>query len=304
MSPRTPVHPPWLLLLCLACPSVPAQTVVGTAETLEMSRPEAWAMAWMSQATAFQGFGPALAAVPGAVHVGVELGQLPHISSERRRVGHDGTKLEDLNKSPLFGRMRAWIGLPGSTTLELGWTPPLAIGGARARDMVAVALERPLWRRGNWMGSIRVAHRRGEVRGDITCSAEVAAAPPGSIGNPFGCRAPSDDRFRERASSVELMTALAMADGRVHPFASVTRTRLRVATQVDAEVFGVIDRSRLDARDTLGSAAVGVMTDAGGGWHWTLGLQWTPLEVRRQGYPAARNDDLWSLRIMLRRSLR
>lgn len=304
MAPSIPIHRSWLLALCLASPGAFAQTVVENPEVLPMSRPEAWAMAWLSQGTAFQGFGPASAQAPGTFHLGAELGQLPHISSGRRRVGRDGTKLEDLNKSPVFGRVRAWIGLPAGVTLELGWTPPLAIGGARSRGMVAVALERPLWHRDNWMGSIRVAHRRGEVRGDITCSRAVAANPPGSSANPFGCRAPSNDRFRERARSIELTTALAMADGRVRPFASVTRTWLRVATQLDAEVFGVIDRSRLDARDSLGSAALGVMADAPGGWQWTLGLQWTPLEVRRQGDLRARSDDLWSLRLMLRRSLR
>jgi hypothetical protein len=281
-----------------------AQTVVETSESLPMTRPEAWAMAWMSQGTAFQGFGPATARRPGALAIGGELGQLPHISSARRRVGFDGTKPEDLNKSPVFGRVRAWVGLPAGFTLELGWTPPLSIGGARAHRMVAVALERPLWRHGDWMGGIRFAHRRGEVRGDITCSRTVAAEPPGSSENPFGCRAPSHDRFRERADSVELTTALALAGGRLHPFASITGTRLRVATQVDAEVFGVVDRSRLHARDTIGSAAAGVMVDAGAGWEWTLGLQWTPLDVRRQGQLHAQSDDLWSLRFMLRRSLR
>jgi len=281
-----------------------AQTVVETREVLAAERTEAWAMRYMSAATHFSGFGVAVAQEPGSVRFGVELGHVPHVSTERRRVGLNGTKIEDLNKSPLFGRVRAWIGLPADLTLELAWTPPLEVDGVRPHRMFGAALERPLWQRGRWLGSLRLAHRRGEVHGDITCSRATAAEPAFSPGNPFGCRAPSRDRFRDHSTGLEIGSAWALADGRTQAFASYAQVRADLSTQVDAELSATFDRSRLDHRGWLRTASIGLQAQPRADWEWLAALQWTPLEVRRGDDLQARDDDLWSLRVMVRRRVR
>ena len=52
-------------------------------------------------------------------------------------MGLGGAKQEDLNKSPVFGRLRLTLGLPGGFVADLGYTPPLSIRGTRARDLFA-----------------------------------------------------------------------------------------------------------------------------------------------------------------------
>src|SRR5664280_1223561 len=68
-------------------------------EHLDFDRPEAWALKYFSAVSTFTGFGPPVARKPGSVDFGLEGGWIPHLSNSQRRVGFDGTALEDLNKS-------------------------------------------------------------------------------------------------------------------------------------------------------------------------------------------------------------
>lgn len=304
--PRVPraVHGLVLLLVtCFGAPAV-AQTVIGVREDLAFDRPEAWAMAYLGAASLFAGLGPPRVVEAGAVRIGAEIGHIPHVSTERRRVGFDGTKLEDLNKTPVFGVLRVQVGLPADFALELGWTPPLKIGGARPHGMFGVALERPLWSGEAWSLGLRAFHQRGQVRGDITCDRDTAALPIGSPGNPFGCRAPSHDVFHIRQQGVELGLRFTPAGSALEPFAALSWTRMRPRTQLDAEVFNVIDRSLLTTRGSTRTLTLGTSWRLDSGWEFSGGLAWTPLQVRRLPDRVRADDDLYSLRLLLRRDLR
>lgn len=295
----------WILLLgiALAAPAG-AQFVIEDREDLDFDRPEAWAMAYMSAATFFHGFGPARALEPGAVTLGLEAGHVPRISTEDRRVGFDGTKLEDLNKTPLFGRARLWIGLPADFAIELGWTPQVRINGARPKNLFAVALERPLIERDRWRAGARLNYQTGEVRGDITCDRATAAEPIGSPQNPFGCRAPSNDRFKINSVGLEVAASVRPGDGRLEPFAAFAVTRLEPRTRVNAEVFGVIDRSLLTTRGTVRTLTAGLLGRPADRWEVLGAIAWTPLNVRRPPDRQRSSDDFWSVRLMVRRDLR
>jgi hypothetical protein len=66
----------------------------------------------------------------GAVEVGFELGGIPSLNERQRTVGFDGTKVEDLNRTPVFGRLRLLVGLPAGFSAEVGWVPPIEIDGS------------------------------------------------------------------------------------------------------------------------------------------------------------------------------
>lgn len=292
------------VLLAFAALPAAAQPVVDQGEHLDDDRPEAWAMAYLGGSTLFSGFGPAREEAPWTVSLGAEAGHIPHLSARQRRVGFNGTKLEDLNKSPVFGRIRLGVALPARLTLELSWTPPVEIDGARAREFFGIAVERPLIRRGPWRSAARVFYQHGAIEGDITCDRATASHPPGSAANPFGCRAPSDDRFTVDQRGLELSVSRSFRQGRIEPYLAYTLTDMNPRTRVDARVFSVIDRSVLTADITTHTATAGLIYRPAENWELLGAMAWTPLHVRRQPTLERARDDLWSARLMLRRTWR
>lgn len=292
------------LLAVLAGTQAAAQPIVDQGEHLDSDRPEAWAMAYLGASTLFSGFGPARGEEPWTLTVGAELGHIPHLSARQRRVGFNGTKLEDLNKTPVFGRIRLGLALPARFSLELSWTPPVEIDGARPRDFFGIAVERPLLERGPWRAAGRVFYQYGVITGDITCDRSTASHPPGSPDNPFGCRAPSNDRFKVDQGGLELSLSRSLRQGRFEPYLAYTLTDMQPRTQVDARVFSVIDRSVLTADITTHTATVGLVYRPGERWELLGALAWTPLHVRRPPDRDRSRDDLLSARLMLRRSWR
>ncbi len=290
-----------LLLLLLTVPwPAAAQFVVEDREVLEFDRPEAWAMAYLGSTTLFTGFATPRRRATGEWQVGAELSQIPHVSESRRRVGFNGTKLEDLNKSPAFGRLRFWLGLPGDVSLEIGWSPSFEIGGARNHDMFGIALERPLLEHGPWRWGARAFAHRGSVQGDFTCDRETAAEPPGSPANPFGCRAASRDRFTLKHYGLQTSIARAVSGGRGEAYFGLAHTRLEARTQVNAQVFSVIDRSLLLTQGEVTSVSLGVSRQLSRGIELLAEASWTPLSVRRPPQFRTNSDDLVHARLMLR----
>ena len=100
----------------------------------------------------------------------------------------------DLNRSPVWGRLRLGIGLPAGLRLTVAGDTP-----ARDRRRLGSAPERRAFQscRSRELLAARDARifaQDGTAEGDFTCSENDAAAAPGSSGNPvFFCDAPSDD---------------------------------------------------------------------------------------------------------------
>ena len=274
-----------------------AQAVLESRQELAFDRPESWAMAYLSAATLFHNIGGRGELAPGAVAWGVELANIPRIDQEDTRVGFNGSKFEDLNKSPVFGRARLWLGLPARFTAELAYTPEISIDGARPDGFYAAAIGRPIYDSDRWQMSGRVFAQSGRVRGDFTCSAETAAAGDDLDRNPFGCRAPSRDEAEFDYTGFELNAG--WTAGRWRPFAGWSVTRLRPEVQVNARTFDVIDRARLTTRGTIRSGTAGVSFDGSFDLQWTLALSYTPLDVVRARGLDRESGDFWSLRVMV-----
>lgn len=283
----------WAMLL--AAQASVAQTVLDDEEILASDRPEAWAMNYVLASTTMTAFGATPALEAGDWQVAADLGHIPRLSREQMRVGFGGEKAEDLNKSPVFGRLRFGVGLGAGFVAELGYTPPLTIDGTQPRDLVSLALGRRWWQDDAWSLSSRVYGQHGGARGDITCPEDVAG-PFDPDTNPFGCLRKSDDRIALNSYGADL-TVAGQGPWAWHATAGVLRTEPQV--QVDARVFTVIDHSRLVARGVLPYLAVGIGRELAPRWHATAELLHVPLDVRRDA-GGVENDALTSLRLQIR----
>ena len=289
--------PWWLSLLCLAAPLAQAQEVVRQDENLNADRPEAWAMNRVAAASLLTSFGETPVLEPGQWALAAEAGDVPRLSASQRRVGFNGDKIEDLNKSPVFARLRWQIGLPGGWLAEVGYTPPLAINGAKPHNLVAASIGRRVFARGAFSLSARAFGQHGAIDGDITCPRDLAnVADPQQ--NPYGCEAASNDRISVNDYGIDATAGWDTGRWHWHATGGVVRTELQA--QVDALTFGFRDRSRLVADGVLRYAAIGVRRDLGTHWSVATEVLHVPLDVRRGPDAAVRSEPLTSWRLQLR----
>jgi hypothetical protein len=289
---------PLLLAILLLCsPGARAQTVVHNDEHLASDRPEAWAMNYVAASSLMTAFGETPALATGRWSVALDLGYIPRLSEAQQRVGFNGIKQEDLNKSPVFGRIRLILGLPGEFVAELGYTPPLSINGTQPLDLVAIAIGRRVFESDRFTLSVRAFGQHGRAQGDITCPARLAGVLDRQQ-NPFGCQAPSDDHVMLNYYGLEATSGWTAESWHAH--ASVGAARTELAVQVDALTFGVRDRSRLVARGVLPFATVGASRDLDARWNLGLEVLYVPLRVQREPSAPSENDPLTSLRMQLR----
>lgn len=279
----------------LAAQGAAAQVVLDDEEILASDRPEAWAMNHAVASTAMTAFGATPVRAFGEWDLAVDLGSVPHLSREQQQVGFGGDKAEDLNKSPVFGRLRIGFGLGAGFYGELGYTPPVAIDGVGPDDLFSLALGKRWWQRDDWSVSSRVFGQHGSAHGDITCPEEIAG-PFDRETNPFGCLEASDDRISLNYYGADL-TVAAGDVWQWHGTAGVLRTEPKV--QVDARVFTVIDNSRLVARGVLPYLSVGVGREIVPGWTLAGELLHVPIDVQRTPGDVE-NDAMTSLRLQLR----
>ena len=288
----------------LALPAA-GQVVLEGTERLADDRPEAWAMRWTAAALSPGGFGPAAADEPGSIALDLEAGWLPSLSERQRRVGFDGTKLEDLNRSSWFARPRIRVGLPASLSLEADWLPPVEIDGATA-NLVSLGVAGPLPGRGAWRAGWRASVQGGTVEGDFTCPAAAAAAGDDPVANPYGCERASEDE-------IELLSVLGEASIAYRParfegldlsLAALVR-HLDATFRVHADWSGIVDRSRLEHSGVDWGLRLGAGWTSERRWKLAGELSWTPLDVARAPDAGDREDDpLLQLRVVLGRRLR
>lgn len=265
-------------------------------EILDSKRPEAWAMNYLAATSFMTGFGQTPSLEWGQWEVSAELGEIPHLSAEQQRVGLNGFKHEDLNKSPAFGRLRLLVGLPGKWVAELGYTPPVSIDGAKPHDVFALGIGRRVLERNNFTLSARAFGQHGNVTGDITCDRGLAGVADPAI-NPFGCQAPSNDRFKLNYYGADVTGGWNTGPWHLHGTVGAVRTEL------EAEFNAITTRrrasGRLVANDVLPFIAAGLNRDLTE--HWSVGgeLLYVPLTVQRNPQASSEHDSLTSLRLRI-----
>jgi hypothetical protein len=266
-------------------------------EHLAFDRPESWALKYFSAVSTFTGLGPPMVREAGSVDFALEGGWIPHLSDSQRRVGLNGTNLEDLNKSPVFGRPRVAVGLPGGISFEAGWVPPVEVDGQKS-NIFSAALERPFFDHGPVILGLRLYGQAGHVTGDFTCPPSVASQPPGSGGNPLGCVGLSDDRATLDNAGAALTGGVKIGGGgSLHFAAGATYNDL--VFQTGASEFGVPDTTRLITHGWTGWAAAGVGWPLGKRVGFSVEAFYSPLTVRRPPAMSSQNDDLFNVRALL-----
>ena len=289
------------LVLCLASalPPVAAQSVIDFREDLDFDRPEAWAMKYFSSATQLSGLGIPERLPAGAVEVGLEAGWIPSLSEQERRVGFYGTKVEDLNKTPVFARPRLTVGLPAAFSITLAYVPPVEVGGAKP-NLVSLAIGRPLLESGPWRLGFRLYGQGGDIEADITCDSDTVAAGDDPVENPFLCEEPSRDRVTLRYAGLDLGGAYTTRGKRkVEVYGAVAATYLDPEFQVNARYSNLIDRTLQVTDGTTYSLTVGARGALSQAVRLSVEAFYTPLTLVRRPDAEKENQDFFNLRLLV-----
>jgi hypothetical protein len=273
-----------------------AQQPVADRETLAFDRPESWAMKYFTSVSLPTGMGLPDSLDAGKIEVAFEGGLVPQLSDDQRRVGFDGTKLEDVNKTPVIGRLRARIGLPATLSLELGYIPPVSVRGATP-NIFSAAVGHPFVLSPSWRLGLRAYGQLGTLKADITCSAAEAAAGADLLRNPFLCEAPSNDALKQRLVGFEVTTGYGMGSWR--PYVGVTVSHLDLQFQVDARYSGIVDHTLQTTNSNIVSMAAGVGYAPSARWRVVTELFYSPLSVVRPPRMSSQNDGLLNGRFLV-----
>jgi hypothetical protein len=297
MTP-TPLRCAWIgLLLAGVAPAaaVAQEQVIAPSDYMDFDRPESWAMKYFAATSLPTGIETPQPTRFGSIRLGLELGWVPHLDKEQRMVGFMGTKEEDLNQIPVFGRLIATVGLPRQLSLTVGWVPPLRIHSVRA-DMVYVALGAPILRAGGFMLAVRGYGQIGYVTGAFTCSRANAAAGSDPVKNPFDCKEASSDQSWLGYLGGEATTSVRFRHAHgLEPYLSLAGSWLDLEFNVVARYGSVIDRTRLFSHGFVFSLAAGLRLPIIRGLEASAEVFYAPLAIERGDEPS-RIDGLFNVR--------
>ncbi len=253
LEKTSPLRAAVFLFLLATASRVAAQT---PGQQIDFDRPEAWALKYFAAVTTFTPLQAPRERAPGTVEIAFEGGWVPYLTDTERTVGFEGTKVEDLNKTPLYGRPRLLIGLPAGFAVEVGWLPPIRIHGTQT-NLFDAAIEKAFFDKPGGSLGLRLYGQIGHSYGDYTCPADVVLSPPGTPGNPYGCNAPSTDVASLNYAGAALTGGIKVAPGvAVHLAGGATYNDLQF--QIGAYWNGTADNSLLTTHGWTGWGAAGV----------------------------------------------
>jgi len=276
-----------------------AQFVVAETETLDFDRPESWGMKYYASLALLTSMGVPEKRAAGSVDLGFEGSYVPQMSDAERRIGFNGTKLEDVNKTSFFGRIRGSVGLGKGLALELGYTPPVEVGGAKP-NILALALGRSFELSPTWRLGVRGYGQIGTIEGDITCSADEVAAGDDVQQNPFQCVEPSQDESRQKVIGLELVAGY---DGssRFKPYVGLGLNYMDLEFQVNALYSdGLVEDHNLQLTSgTTVSATAGLTFEANARWRVTAELFYSWLSITRPPATTSGNEGFFNGRMFV-----
>lgn len=273
-----------------------AQETTELTEELDFDRPESWGMKYFASLGLLTGMGVPERMGAGGLALGFEGGLVPQLSDEQRRIGFNGSKIEDVNKSRFFGRVRGAVGLSDNYSLDLAYTPPLEVGGARPH-LFAVGIGRPFDLSPRWRLGVRAYGQLGTIEGDVTCSADEVAAGLDPDRNPFGCEEPSKDSLKQRLLGAE-MSAGYVAH-RWRPYVGVAVNYMDLEFQVDARYDGFVDRTLQLTDGVTFSVATGLGFAPSERWYVSAELFYSWLSVSRPPGTSVQNDGFLNGRFLV-----
>lgn len=290
-----------LVLAALAAAAAPAraQFVVAETETLDFDRPESWGMKYYASLALLTSMGVPERRAAGQVDLGFEGAYVPQMSDEERRIGFNGTKLEDVNKTKFFGRIRGSVGLGNGFALELGYTPPIEVGGAKP-NILALGLSRPFQLSRAWRLGVRGYGQIGKIEADITCSADEVAAGDDVQANPFQCVEPSEDESHQRVLGLELVAGYDKGS-RFKPYAGLGVNYMDLEFHVNAlYADGLVEDHNVQlTTGTTVSATLGLTWAASERWRVSGELFYSWLSIVRPPATSAANEGFFNGRVFV-----
>ena len=265
-------------------------------QNVDFERPEGWAMAFTTASSLNLGQSTPQKISPGELILSAELSSIPSLSKEQQKVGFNGLKDEDLNKSPIFGRIRISYGLPWDTTAEISWTPPFEIDGAKPENLWGFAFSRPFIQLEKIGLGIRIFMTRGDVKADVTCSEEMVAIEPYTPGNLSGCIGISRDVLTVDHHGLEAALTFNTLGKKITPWLAVALTRMEPSVRVDAPLQYGQEIVDIYSQGTTQTLSIGISYDFNERNVLNLSTSYTPLDVNRPVSLGDR-DSFWNFKL-------
>ena len=288
-----------LVVLMASAAPAGAQSMLADTETLAFDRPEAWGMKYYTSLALLTSMGVPERKTRGQLDIGFEGGHVPQLSDAERRLGFNGTSLQDVNKTSVFGRIRGSVGLGQGLALEVGYTPPIELGGAKPH-FLALALGRPFELSDAFRLGLRGYGQIGKIEGDITCSADEVAAGDDLRLNPFLCVQPSKDVSYQDVIGLELVAGY---DGRSRfkPYVGLLASHMDLEFDVNAlySAGRVLDHTVQRTSGMTLSATAGLTCAAGERWRLTAELFYAWLPIARPPATNPANEGLLNARVFV-----
>ncbi|MEX0324538.1 MAG: hypothetical protein AB3N33_00465 [Puniceicoccaceae bacterium] len=256
-------------------------------------------MKYFAAVGAMQGNGPRLDLARGEWSLGFEVGNIPHLSAEKRTVGFNGTKEEDLNKSPLLARPMIHYGLFDKLSLTASYVPPIEVFNGLKTHLAGLSANYQLLHGDRITWTVRLIGQWSEAKGDFTAPSEIVGDPDLEK-NPFEAIAPSRDTYTSWTGSIDSTLYYKVNPPKpIYVFLSLTYT------------YGDFEFDVLVPQPENNFHTNNLTTD-GGFWMYGGGLyiettertdvrflmSYAPLDVRRPADYLVENDSLLNFRVV------
>ena len=267
-----------------------------SSEEVSFSSPEGWGMSYMSAASLNLSDSFPASLDLGELVITGEISTIPKLNREQQKIGFGGLKYEDLNKSPLFGRGKLKVGFYWDSVLELSYTPPLEIKGAKPNNLWGIALAKPIISNDSVNLGIRYYRLSGNAVADVTCSENTVNQPLYTAGNPSGCISVSKDRIDLGHQGFEILLASNYINEKFKPYISLASTKIDSSVKIDAQLELSREIAFVQTSGTINTLNFGLNYKISDNWQFNLGTSYTPLDVNRPT-PAGGDDDFWNLKL-------
>ena len=268
-----------------------------SAERVDFTSPEGWAMSYMTAASLnLSDKFPEVLAL-GKFNITATISTIPELNEEQQTIGFGGFKSEDLNKSPVFGRGKITSGFYWDSIIELSWTPPLEIDGAKPEQMWGLAIAKQIYANEVFNLGMRLYKFNGQATASVTCSEENVMQPLYSPGNISGCIGTSKDQIDMSHDGIEILFQRESSIG-FKPWFSLASTRLKPSVQINAPLELIQEEAFIETSGRLTTLNLGLNYKLSENWLLNLGTSYTPIDVQRPEMSGG-NDNFWNIKIGL-----
>ena len=268
-----------------------------SAERVDFTSPEGWAMSYMTAASLNLSDKFPEVLTLGQFNITAAISTIPELNEEQQRIGFGGFKSEDLNKSPVFGRGKITAGFYWDSIIELSWTPPLEIDGAKPEQMWGTAIAKQIYTNDAFNLGMRLYKFNGQATASVTCSEENVMQPLYSPGNISGCIGTSKDQIDMSHDGIEILFQRESSIG-FKPWFSLASTRLKPSVQINAPLELIQEEAFIETSGRLMTLNLGLNYKLSDNWLLNLGTSYTPIDVQRPEMTGG-NDNFWNIKIGL-----